>query len=133
MFYKAARVEYHPVGVVGAIVPWNYPFHNVFNPLTAAIFAGNAIVIKVARLLCCNTLPACCAHACLPDCCRHTARRMSVSNGVQVSEHASWSAAYYGRIISAALEAAGESLQCVVTLAQEGRLLAYPCSARPSV
>ena len=32
---------------VGAIVPWNYPFHNVFNPLTAAVFAGNAIVIKV--------------------------------------------------------------------------------------
>ena len=47
MFYKAARVEYHPVGVVGAIVPWNYPFHNVFNPLTAALFAGNALVIKV--------------------------------------------------------------------------------------
>lgn len=50
MFYKAARVEYVPVGVVGAIVPWNYPFHNIFNPLTAALFAGNAIVIKVMRL-----------------------------------------------------------------------------------
>lgn len=46
MFYKAARVEYVPVGVVGAIVPWNYPFHNVFNPLVAALYAGNAIVIK---------------------------------------------------------------------------------------
>ena len=51
MFYKAARVEYHPLGVVGAIVPWNYPFHNVFNPLSAALFAGNAIVIKVGGLL----------------------------------------------------------------------------------
>ncbi len=47
MFYKAARVEYHPLGVVGAIVPWNYPFHNIFNPLSAALFAGNALVIKV--------------------------------------------------------------------------------------
>ena len=47
MPYKLARVEYHPVGVVGAIVPFNYPFHNVFNPLTAAVFAGNSIVIKV--------------------------------------------------------------------------------------
>ena len=40
---------------VGAIVPWNYPFHNVFNPLTAALFAGNGIVIKVrcaSSLLC---------------------------------------------------------------------------------
>lgn len=51
MFYKAARVEYHPLGVVGAIVPWNYPFHNVFNPLTAALFAGNALVIKVGLYL----------------------------------------------------------------------------------
>ena len=51
MFYKAARVEFHPVGVVGAIVPWNYPFHNVFNPLTAALFAGNALVIKVVPCL----------------------------------------------------------------------------------
>lgn len=47
MFYKKARVEYHPVGVVGAIVPWNYPFHNILNPLTAAVFAGNGVVIKV--------------------------------------------------------------------------------------
>lgn len=51
MFYKLARVEYHPVGVVGAIVPWNYPFHNVFNPLTAALFAGNALVIKVCNAI----------------------------------------------------------------------------------
>ena len=55
MFYKSARVEYHPLGVVGAIVPWNYPFHNVFNPLTAALFAGNALVIKV-KLYCLNLL-----------------------------------------------------------------------------
>jgi len=49
MFYKSARVEYHPVGVMGAIVPWNYPFHNVFNPLLANVFAGNALVIKVSE------------------------------------------------------------------------------------
>jgi len=49
MFYKAARVEYHPVGVVGAIVPWNYPFHNVLNPLAAALFAGNGLVVKVSE------------------------------------------------------------------------------------
>jgi acyl-CoA reductase-like NAD-dependent aldehyde dehydrogenase len=49
MFYKNARVEYHPVGVMGAIVPWNYPFHNVFNPLLANLFAGNALVVKVSE------------------------------------------------------------------------------------
>jgi acyl-CoA reductase-like NAD-dependent aldehyde dehydrogenase len=49
MFYKRARVEYVPLGVVGAIVPFNYPFHNIFNPLTAALFAGNALVVKVSE------------------------------------------------------------------------------------
>ena len=48
-FYKSVRVEYCPLGVVGAIVPFNYPFHNIFNPLSAAVFAGNAIVIKVSE------------------------------------------------------------------------------------
>mmetsp|Transcript_89301 Transcript_89301/g.161156 ORF Transcript_89301/g.161156 Transcript_89301/m.161156 type:complete len:649 (-) Transcript_89301:284-2230(-) len=47
--HKTSRVEWVPVGVVGAIVPWNYPFHNVFNPMIAAIFSGNAIVIKVSE------------------------------------------------------------------------------------
>ena len=36
---------------IGAIVPWNYPFHNVFNPLVAAMYAGNGIVIKVIEVL----------------------------------------------------------------------------------
>ena len=37
LFYKRARIEFHPRGVVGAIVPWNYPFHNVLNPISAAV------------------------------------------------------------------------------------------------
>ncbi|KAL3696761.1 hypothetical protein R1sor_010837 [Riccia sorocarpa] len=49
MIHKSARVEYHPLGVIGAIVPWNYPFHNIFNPMLAAVFSGNAVVIKVSE------------------------------------------------------------------------------------
>lgn len=49
MFYKSARVEYHPVGVVAAIVPWNYPVHNVLNPVSAALFAGNGAVVKASE------------------------------------------------------------------------------------
>jgi hypothetical protein len=52
-FYKSARVEWVPVGVVGAIVPWNWPFHNIINPISAAVMSGNAIVIKVCAVLCC--------------------------------------------------------------------------------
>lgn len=47
--HKTSRVEWVPVGVVGAIVPWNYPFHNVFNPIVAAVFSGNAIIVKVSE------------------------------------------------------------------------------------
>lgn len=47
MLHKVSRVEFHPLGVIGAIVPWNYPFHNIFNPMLAAVFSGNGIVIKV--------------------------------------------------------------------------------------
>lgn len=49
MIMKSVRVEYIPLGVIGAIVPWNYPFHNVFNPVSAALFSGNSIVIKVSE------------------------------------------------------------------------------------
>ena len=49
MIMKKVHVEFIPLGVIGAIVPWNYPFHNVFNPVSAALFSGNAIVIKVSE------------------------------------------------------------------------------------
>lgn len=47
--HKRARVEFVPLGVIGAIAPWNYPFHNMYNPLIAALFAGNAIVLKCSE------------------------------------------------------------------------------------
>src|SRR4051812_6076989 len=44
--YKTARLEYPPLGVVAAIIPWNYPFQNIINPIIPALMAGNAIVVK---------------------------------------------------------------------------------------
>ncbi len=46
MLHKRARLEYHPLGVVAAIIPWNYPFQNLLNPITTALMSGNAIVLK---------------------------------------------------------------------------------------
>ncbi len=46
LIHKKARLEYHPLGVVGAIIPWNYPFQNIVNPVIPALMAGNAIVLK---------------------------------------------------------------------------------------
>lgn len=47
--HKTARVEYVPFGVLGAIIPWNYPFHNMLGQVISAIYAGNAIVLKVSE------------------------------------------------------------------------------------
>ncbi len=46
LVHKRARIEYHPLGVIGAIVPWNYPFQNIMNPLIPALMAGNGFVVK---------------------------------------------------------------------------------------
>ena len=47
--HKRASVSYLPIGVVGAIVSWNYPFHNIYGPMISALFAGNAFVGKVSE------------------------------------------------------------------------------------
>jgi acyl-CoA reductase-like NAD-dependent aldehyde dehydrogenase len=46
LLHKKARLEYHPLGVVAAIIPWNYPYQNIVNPIIPALMAGNAIVLK---------------------------------------------------------------------------------------
>lgn len=46
MLHKKARIEYHPRGVIGGIIPWNYPFQNMMMPVVPALFAGNAVVLK---------------------------------------------------------------------------------------
>jgi aldehyde dehydrogenase (NAD+) len=47
--HKRAFVQFEPLGVIAAIAPWNYPFHNLMNPVLAALFAGNAIVVKCSE------------------------------------------------------------------------------------
>ncbi len=44
--HKRAQLEFHPLGVIGAIIPWNYPFQNIMNPVIPALMSGNAIVVK---------------------------------------------------------------------------------------
>jgi len=46
LVHKTATIEYHPLGVMGAIIPWNYPLQNVMNPSIAALMAGNGVAIK---------------------------------------------------------------------------------------
>lgn len=46
LVHKKAWLEFHPLGVVGAIIPWNYPYQNIVNPMIPALMSGNAIVLK---------------------------------------------------------------------------------------
>jgi len=89
MMHKNAWVEYVPLGIIVAIAPWNYPFHNSINHVISGLMAGNAVVGKV-------------------------------------SEHASWSASYFGRILRQALVVNGHNPDIVATvtgLAESGAAL----------
>lgn len=43
-----AKVVYQPLGVVGVIVPWNYPIFLTTGPLMCALAAGNRVMIKTS-------------------------------------------------------------------------------------
>ena len=45
----SARVVYQPLGVVGIIVPWNYPLYLAIGPLIGALAAGNRVMVKMSE------------------------------------------------------------------------------------
>jgi acyl-CoA reductase-like NAD-dependent aldehyde dehydrogenase len=45
-FNHASTVQYHPLGVVGVIGPWNYPVFTPVGSIAYALAAGNAVVYK---------------------------------------------------------------------------------------
>ena len=45
----SAQVVYQPLGVVGVIVPWNYPIFLAIGPLLGALAAGNRVMIKMSE------------------------------------------------------------------------------------
>ncbi|WP_252152445.1 coniferyl aldehyde dehydrogenase [Acinetobacter terrae] len=42
-------VLYQPVGVVGIVVPWNYPLFLAIGPLCQALAAGNRVMLKMSE------------------------------------------------------------------------------------
>lgn len=55
LMHKAGRVEYRPLGVVACIVPWNYPFQNVFGSIAAPLMAGNSVLVKASEAVAWST------------------------------------------------------------------------------
>jgi acyl-CoA reductase-like NAD-dependent aldehyde dehydrogenase len=44
------KIAYEPIGVVGAITPWNVPFYLNIAETVPALMAGNTVVLKPAQL-----------------------------------------------------------------------------------
>jgi succinate-semialdehyde dehydrogenase/glutarate-semialdehyde dehydrogenase len=47
---KKLRISYRPLGVVGIITPWNFPFLLALNPTAQALMAGNAVLLKPSEV-----------------------------------------------------------------------------------
>ena len=52
IFFKQKRsfFSYEPLGVVGVIAPWNYPWSIPFGEVAIALMCGNGVVLKPASL-----------------------------------------------------------------------------------
>lgn len=47
---RSSTLEYHPLGVVGIIGPWNFPFSIPCGQTIMALMAGNTVVLKPSEL-----------------------------------------------------------------------------------
>lgn len=49
-FGNRSYIQYQPLGVVGVISPWNFPFQLAMIPVISALIAGNAVLLKPSEV-----------------------------------------------------------------------------------
>ncbi|MEO8435609.1 MAG: succinic semialdehyde dehydrogenase [Pyrinomonadaceae bacterium] len=47
---RSSRIVYKPLGVIGIISPWNFPWATPIDEVVMALMAGNAVVLKPSEL-----------------------------------------------------------------------------------
>ncbi len=47
---KTSYIEHFPMGVIGVISPWNFPFQLSMVPVISALIAGNTVVLKPSEV-----------------------------------------------------------------------------------
>jgi succinate-semialdehyde dehydrogenase/glutarate-semialdehyde dehydrogenase len=54
LFLKMRKMKFHyqPIGVIGVISPWNYPWLLAIDEIATALMAGNGVIFKPASLTC---------------------------------------------------------------------------------
>jgi len=66
---RQAVINYQPLGIVLAVMPWNFPYWQVFRCMIPAFMAGNAIVLKHASNVpgCALVIESVCREASVPE------------------------------------------------------------------